>query len=79
MVKKLRRASPNEDESGFGFELTFRLARAEAEREPPAWPINLLQNLARYVFTGGNSLREGHRLMVTSVQLTLESIGSRRG
>ncbi len=38
-------------ESGYGFELTFRLKRG-AEEQPPAWPVNLLQNLALYV-TGG--------------------------
>lgn len=39
--------------SGYGFELTFRLKRGN-EEEPPVWPVNLLQNLARYVFSSGN-------------------------
>ena len=26
--------------SGYGFELTFRLARVETEEEPPAWALN---------------------------------------
>lgn len=47
--------------SGYGFELTFRLARG-SEDEPPVWPVNLLQNLARYVFSSGNTFDSGHYL-----------------
>ena len=42
----------NPELSGFGFELTFRLERKE--EKPPVWPMNFLQNLARYVFQTGN-------------------------
>ena len=38
--------SGDPEESGYGFELTFRLKRGE-EEQPPVWPVNLLQNLAR--------------------------------
>jgi suppressor of fused-like protein len=52
------------DESGYGFELTFRLAddalAADADRDPPAWALGLLQNLARYVFQSGNAFEAGH-------------------
>lgn len=51
--------------SGFGFELTFRLAApagASQEDSPPTWPMSLLQNLARYVFETGNLLEAGHHL-----------------
>ncbi|KAF1013831.1 MAG: hypothetical protein GAK31_02848 [Stenotrophomonas maltophilia] len=51
--------------SGFGFELTFHLAAAEgegADATPPAWPLNLLQNLARYVFGSGNAFEAGHHI-----------------
>lgn len=41
-------------ESGWGFEFTFRLAREGGGTDPPVWPANLLQNLARYVFTSRN-------------------------
>lgn len=53
----------NEDteESGYGFELTFLLKR-DGEEQPPAWPINLLQNLARYVFSSGNVFGPGHHI-----------------
>ena len=46
--------SDNLEESGYGFELTFRLAKREDEEEPPAWALNLLQNMGRYVFNSGN-------------------------
>ena len=41
------------EHSGYGFELTFRLTRTEDETEPPAWALNLLQNMGRYVFHSG--------------------------
>ena len=51
--------------SGYGFELTFRLADPAASdpaAEPPVWPINLIQNLARYVFRSGNTFAAGHHI-----------------
>ncbi len=47
--------------SGWGFELTFRLKRG-GEAEPPGWPVSLLQNLARYVFSSGNIFGPGHHM-----------------
>lgn len=62
--------------SGYGFELTFRLKRG-SEEEPPIWPINLLQNLGRYVFSSGNVFGPGHHMscngpiaLETDTQLT---------
>lgn len=52
----------NKDYSGYGFELTFRLVRSEEEDEPPAWALNLLQNMGRYVFNSGNVFRAGDYL-----------------
>ncbi len=46
------------DSSGYGFELTFRLKK-EGE-EPPVWPMNLLQDLAGYVFATGSGFAPGH-------------------
>lgn len=57
--------SDDPQDSGYGFELTFRLAMAPGEGgdgTPPVWPMNLLQNLARYVFGSGNVFEEGHHL-----------------
>ena len=45
--------------SGFGFELTFRLHPID-EEAPPAWALNFLQNLGRYVFQTGNPIEPGH-------------------
>lgn len=47
--------------SGYGFELTLRLA-GDVGQEPPTWPIGFLQNLARYVFRTGNVFRPGEYL-----------------
>lgn len=54
--------SEDPEYSGYGFELTFRLARTDGEEEPPAWAMNLLQNMARYVFSSGNIFASGHYL-----------------
>lgn len=50
------------DVSGFGFELTLRLARRPDETNVPAWALELLQNLGRYVFGSGNRFAAGHRM-----------------
>lgn len=52
----------NTDYSGYGFELSFRVARSEDEDEPPAWALNLLQNMGRYVFTSNNIFASGDYL-----------------
>ncbi|QKG23395.1 suppressor of fused domain protein [Actinomadura verrucosospora] len=56
--------SSDPDESGWGFEFTFRLVRDPADAEPPPWAANLLQNLARYVFSSGNWFEAGHHMNV---------------
>lgn len=48
-------------QNGYGFELTFRLKRG-TEDTPLVWPVNMLQNLARYVFSTGNTFASGHHL-----------------
>jgi hypothetical protein len=53
--------SEDPDISGFGFELTFRLA-CEPGDEPPNWVLSFLQNLGRYVFQTGNRFGEGHTM-----------------
>lgn len=56
--------SDNADESGWGFELTFRLVRDPADTEPPVWVASMLQNLARYVFSTGNWFDDGHHMNI---------------
>ncbi|VWD54570.1 aminopeptidase [Burkholderia lata] len=46
--------------SGFGFELTMRVACGATDEEPPNWVFSFLQNLARYVFESGNAFGDGH-------------------
>lgn len=55
-AKKSKRA----DRSGWGFELTFRLASAESA--PPRWPLDLLQGLASFVYASRNPLTAGAQL-----------------
>jgi suppressor of fused-like protein len=51
------------EETGWGFEFTFRLACADPfDTEPPMWAANFLQNLARYVFSSGNPFDVGHHV-----------------
>ncbi|XP_063371346.1 suppressor of fused homolog [Cydia amplana] len=45
--------------SGYGLELTFRLAAPAAGAPPPLWPAALLQALARYIFSTGNKFVSG--------------------
>lgn len=46
--------------SGYGFEMTFRLAPPPAAPEEPMWAAVLLQKLARYVFSSGRCFEAGH-------------------
>uniref|UniRef100_A0A0A1XJA4 Suppressor of fused homolog n=1 Tax=Zeugodacus cucurbitae TaxID=28588 RepID=A0A0A1XJA4_ZEUCU len=58
----------NDDRSGMGFELTFRLIKESGEdtsgksKQPPTWPANLLQAIARYCFQTGNMLYFGDNI-----------------
>jgi suppressor of fused-like protein len=47
--------------SGWGFELTFRLA-AGADDAEPLWAVDLLTNLAAYVWSSGHPFSPGHHL-----------------
>lgn len=46
--------------SGYGFEMTFRLASELPPPEQPVWVCGLLQNLARYVFNTNKVFDAGH-------------------
>jgi hypothetical protein len=54
--------SDDPEVSGFGFELTLRLACDRNDEEPPGWALSFLQNIARYVFSTGNPLGEHHHV-----------------
>lgn len=56
--------------SGYGFELTMRVP-IETE-EPPMWVMGFFQNIARYVFSSGNTFEVGH-YMDANGPLCLES------
>ena len=48
--------------SGFGLELTLRLARPPDEAQPPRWALAMLRHLAGYVDRSGQVLEPGHHL-----------------
>ncbi len=48
------------EHSGFGFEMTFRLATPLPPTEQPNWVLNMLNNLARYVFDSKKWFAEYH-------------------
>ena len=53
--------SDNPAVSGWGFELTFRLAQ-DPQTDPPNWVLSFLQNLGRYVFETGRVFGDGHHM-----------------
>src|SRR5262249_50395064 len=57
-----RKDTYESDESGYGFELTLRLARDPDDALPPTWALNFLQTLGRYVFGTGNTFAAGHKM-----------------
>jgi suppressor of fused-like protein len=69
----------NVEVSGFGFELTMRVPKAPGEEEPPAWPMQLMRNLARYVQAVQKPFAEGdhmdaHAPLALDVPCTLSAV-----
>lgn len=64
MSELYEKVSDNAEDSGWGFEFTFRLVKLADDTGPPVWAANLLQNLARYVFTSGNRFEAGHHMNI---------------
>lgn len=62
LTELYEKTSSNPRISGYGLELTFRLSCPHDEAEPPAWPISLMQNLARYVCQTGHDFVPGNWL-----------------
>jgi suppressor of fused-like protein len=52
--------SPDRYVSGWGFELTFRLARSGEPDEPPLWAVDFLASLANYVWSSRHPFSAGH-------------------
>lgn len=48
--------------SGWGFEFTFRLKPFEEDNTDPIWVSNLMNNLARYVYSSGKWFSEYHAI-----------------
>ena len=66
MSELYEKVSSDPTESGWGFEFTFRLVCDAHETTPPTWPVNLLNNLARYVFNNARPFAVGHRIPLNS-------------
>jgi hypothetical protein len=62
MSELYQKESADPARSGWGFEFTIRVARAADDDSDPIWAVNLLQNLARYVFQSGNTFGAGHHI-----------------
>lgn len=62
LTELYEKESEDLETSGYGFELTLRVARTSSEQKPPAWALNFLNNLARYVFGTGNAFDVGHHM-----------------
>lgn len=56
------KTSPIAEQSGLGFELTFRLTRRPGETAPPEWAVALLQKVARDVVRSGRAVRPGEHV-----------------
>ncbi|MEP6860292.1 MAG: suppressor of fused domain protein [Deltaproteobacteria bacterium] len=58
----MRKETDDPEVSGFGFELTLRLARSPSDEKVPDWAVQMLENLGRYVFRTGNRFAAGHKM-----------------
>lgn len=57
-------AYAEQKQSGFGFEFTFRLKPFKEDREWPTWPVQLMQNLARYVVNTKKTFHDYHLIPI---------------
>lgn len=48
------------DFSKWGFEFTMRIVPFEEDKNDPLWAVQIMNNLARYVFSSGNWFEENH-------------------
>ncbi len=57
---------PDPDFSGYGMEMTFRLADDGDGDAPPAWPVGLFEEIATYAFDSQRLINPGDHLLVRS-------------
>jgi hypothetical protein len=63
-LSDLYRKESADEWSGFGYELTFRVGKAEGEENPPLWPVSVMVSLAgaRYTaedYAAGDTVKTG--------------------
>jgi suppressor of fused len=75
MSELYEKASDDHEHSGWGFEFTMRVAHSGGEGidgvQPPMWPIELMQSLARYVFGTGAILHCNDHIDVSNITASL--------
>ena len=72
-----QKESDNDEISGWGFELTFKLKSNLKLNNTPKWPINLLQQIAKVVFDKGVEFDEYHSLSsgpITSEESSIKGL-----
>ena len=67
LTELFEKESPYPQQSGFGYELTFRVRRA-GDEPPPRWALNVLEQIARTV-VDGTDYAAGHRLQTGTIVL----------
>lgn len=50
------------ERSGWGFELTLRVAGRDQTGTPPGWPFTVLNQVANFINTNGVLIEDGHRM-----------------
>ncbi|MEM7159749.1 MAG: suppressor of fused domain protein [Myxococcota bacterium] len=60
LTELFEKSSPDPEQSGFGYELTFRIPRTPEQERPPMWAVQLLQMLGHYVLSGHGPFDSGH-------------------
>lgn len=63
-LSELYEPGPDDDPavSGWGFELTMRVARRDGDTEVPGWPFTMLNEVAKHVNSNSVPLEPGHRV-----------------
>ena len=62
LTELFQKESKIPDVSGWGLELTFRVACRPDDPKPPIWAMNFLQNIGRYIVKTGNVFAPGHHM-----------------
>lgn len=62
LTELFEKTTDDPDISGFGFELSFRIPANADEKEPPKWPLRLLQALGHHALENEGGFDSGHAI-----------------